>query len=224
MGMRVAGYVGPNYSLDGNAPDMPFRFGSDGALIVSQSHGRYYHAAKRGQMFVASSSTPLTLKVDTGLVNNPTLWNPMGSGVVLELVRMELTQTITTPAAPSAFEWFSGYGGSDIGTLAPMTVFTNIAPVNMLIGSGKVSKARYSQVNTWTVGQRAVYLCGAGISQDTWAATATYPPFRIAVDYDGMLVVPPGQAIYLCGTVATVTTFFVNYFYIESPYYPVSNL
>jgi hypothetical protein len=190
MGIKIDGFVGPAALLqDGDAHNQPMRLGNGGELVITENHGKWFEGASRGNIYCATSGTPLAIPVDTALSNFPTLWNPAGSGVNLEIIRLQLTQTITTPAAPAAFEWFfAKRAGNAIGTLAPMTVFTNIAPTNVLIGSGRVAKGRYAQAVTWTVGQRPIYLMGTGITQDTWAAAATYPPFSISVDYEGMIV------------------------------------
>ena len=217
MGLKFDGFVGINQQGDGHAADEGFRFGWGGELIVSQNHGKYFEAASRGNMWVVGT-TAMAVGLDTGLSNFATLWNPAGSGVILELARLQLT-VVTGTTAPGAFELFYiTKAGETIGTLGAFTIFTNIAPKNMLMGSGKTGRARFSQVNTMTIGQRSVYLCGAGITVDTWDPTQTYPPFQIGVDYDGMILLPPGTAISLQSTVATVTTFEINMMYMESPY------
>jgi hypothetical protein len=217
MGLKVETFVGPQTLSEGAVRDVPFRLDNDGSLVVAQSHGNFYQQAKRGNMYVATNPTAATIKAVATLSDTPVLWNPAGSGVCLEIVRLELTQTAVTPAAPSAFLWYSGRAGAEKGTLGAFTAFTSIAPTNMLWGSGRISQARYAVVNT-RIAAFFGYLMGTGISQDTWAAAATYWPFQIRVDYNGMFIVPPGQAIVLTATVATVTTFHVNIFYIESPF------
>jgi hypothetical protein len=225
MGIRMDGFVGPYNSPDGDAHNQHMRFGNGGEVLISQTHGKYYEAASRGNMYVATSATPLVIPADTGLSNFPTLWNPAGSGVVLEVARLSLTQTIITPAAPSAFEWFyATKAGNAKGTLGPMTVFTNIPPVNMLLGSGRVGQGRYSQTVTWTIGQRPIYLMGTGITQDTWTAASTYPPWHVEVDYEGLLLVPPDTALCLVATVATFSTFFVSIHFTENPYTGMGSL
>ena len=217
MGFKVDGYVGPINILDGDAHNQPLRLGSSGEVVLTQNHGKFFEAVSRGNMYVATSSTPLIIPVDTGLTNFPTLWNPSASGVALEIVRVSLTQTAATPAAPAALEWFwAKRAGDHIGTLGPMTVFTNIPPVNMLLGGGRLSKARYAQAVTWTVGQRPVYLMGVGVTQDTWAAASTNPVWSLNIDFEGMLVVPPDTALCLVATVATGTTYFVSIMYQEN--------
>jgi len=217
MGLKVDTFVGPSNLTDGAHEDIPLRMGRDGSLVVSQNHGKFYQAAKRGNMYVATNPTAITMKAVATLTNVPILWNPMGSGVCLEVIRLEMTQTAVTPATPSAFLWYSGYAGAEAGTAGALPAFTNIAPINMLWGSGKVSQARYSVANT-RIAAFFGYLMGTGISQDTWLGAATYPPFSIRVDYDGLLIVPPGQAIVMLGTVTSVTTFHVNIFYVENPF------
>jgi hypothetical protein len=218
MGLRADGYVGPVNIPDGDAHNQPLRLGNGGEILLTQNHGKYFEAATRGNLFVATSATPINIPVDTALSTFPTLWNPSGSGVALEIVRVSLTQSAATPAAPGALEWFfAKRAGNAIGTLGPMTVFTNIPPVNLLLGGGRISKARYAQAVTWTIGQRPIYLMGTGVTQDTWAAASTNPVWSINIDFEGMLVVPPDAALCLVATVATATTYFVSIVFQENP-------
>jgi hypothetical protein len=217
MGIRFQGYVGPVPYADGNAPDSMLRFGRDGSLIVHESHGKFYEAAVRGNAYVATSVTPLQFLVAALAGPHQTLWNPAGSGVMVEIVKVQLTKTIDTPDAPSAFQWrLTQPTGAELGTAGPITAGTNIPPVNMLLGGGRVSKARYMQDTAFAAAP--TYLMGMGISQDTWTAASTYPPIQINVDYDGMFLVPPNSAVSITATVLTGGLYFVNIFFIESPY------
>jgi hypothetical protein len=217
MGFKVEGFVGNNPATDGRVADQLLRFGRQGELIVYEDHGKFYEQTLRGNTFVATSATPIAIPIDSSTTVTPTLWNPAGSGVILEVVRLQLTHTITTPDIPGAMHWsYTLNAGAEPGTAGVITAFTNIAPVSCLLGSGRISKGRYMQAGTFAAAP--TFYMGAGISSDTWTAASTYPPFLIQVDYDGMLLVPPGTALSLMSTVATGGTFFVNMFYIESPY------
>jgi hypothetical protein len=217
MGFRFDGFVGINRMADGNVQSAPLRFGRQGELIVYEDHGKFYEQTLRGNTFVGTSLTPVAIPIDSSVTVTPTLWNPLGSGVIVELVRLSLTHDITTPDIPGAMTWgFTTGTGSDIGTAAPITAFTNIPPVSLLLGSGRVSKARYGNVGTFAVAPP--YLMGTGITSDTWTAASTYPPWLTQVDYDGMLLVPPGTALSLHATVATGGLFFVDFFFVETPW------
>jgi hypothetical protein len=217
MGFRFDGYVGTNTTPDGDAHSAPLRFGRGGELVVYENHGKFYESALRGNMFVGTSAAPIAIPIDSSTTVTPTLWNPQGSGVIVEIVRLSLTHDITTPEIPGAMTWgITAPAGADIGTAAPITAFTTIAPVSLLIGSGKVSKVRYGQAGTFAVAP--TYFMGTGITNDTWTAASTYPPWITQVDYDGMLVVPPGTALSLHATVATGGLYFVSIIFIESPY------
>jgi hypothetical protein len=217
MGFKLDGFVGINPLVDGGREDNLLRFGRDGSLIVHESHGKFYEACVRGQGFVATSGTPLQFLVAALAGPHQCLWNPSGSGVMVEIVKVQLTKTIDTPDAPSAFQWrITQPAGAEPGTAGPITAGTNIPPVNLLLGSGRVSKARYSQDTAYAAAP--TYLMGMGISQDTWTAASTYPPMTYNIDYDGMFLVPPNSAVSITATVLTGGLYFLNIFFIESAY------
>jgi hypothetical protein len=217
MGFKFDGFVGVNNQVDGARSDGLLRFGRDGSLIVGESHGKFYEAAVRGNAYVATSVTPLQFLVAALAGPHQTLWNPAGSGVMVEIVKVQLTKTIDTPDAPSAFQWrITQPAGAEPGTAGPITAATNIAPTNLLVGSGRVSKARYSQDTAFAAAP--TYLMGMGISQDTWLATATQPPLILDITYDGMFLVPPNAAVSITATVLTGGLYFLNIFFIETPY------
>lgn len=87
------------------------------------------------------------------------------------------------------------------GTAAPLSVFTDITPVNCLLsGSGRKNKVRFATTCTFTAAP--TYLRPVGISTAALAATTAVAPFSMTFDEDGGLVAAPGTALQLCGNAA----------------------
>jgi hypothetical protein len=214
MGFRLDGFVGYNSMADGNQAAALTRFGRDGSMVVAESHGKFYEQASRGNMYVAVVGTAgIALIVSAVTGNHPTLWNPLGSGVNLEIVRLQLTW-ISGACAPTALYWMAtAPAGAAIATGAPIATFTNVAPTNTLVGAGKVSAARWAPaVCTFTA--IPAFYCGTGVGLGTGAPTVV--PNQITVDYDGMLVIPPGAALSLTSQAATTTALFgVSVWFVE---------
>jgi hypothetical protein len=194
------------------------RAGYEGQAIVSNHHGWYHEACLNGNMFVAANAAAgLILSVAGTAGGTPTLWNPAGSGVELEIISLEMTWVSGTNI-PGAVDWYitNPAGGNIAATGSPICTFTHVDPVNCLLGSEKKSKAKWAPaVNTFAA--VPTFLMGAGISLATFAATGVVPPWAILRVYDGGLIVGPGVALSLCSGQASATgVFHVNIFYAEN--------
>jgi hypothetical protein len=181
-------------------------------------HGRYYAAAVAERMFIASTLTAgIALIVAATTGNHPTLWNPSDSGVLLEIVELELSW-ISGVNAPGALYWHETANAQEhAAALHPILTFTEVAAVNALRGSAVTSKAKWAPaVNTYTAAP--AYLMPTGISLNTMAAASANAPFILSKRYDGKLVLKPGVALSLCSQMNTTTALFgVNVWYIETP-------
>jgi hypothetical protein len=203
----VQAQVGPSTLNDGNSTATR-RFGRQNDLIVSELHGKYYEQNVRGNVFKGlSASTGIALIVPATTGGHPTLWNPLGSGVVLSICRLMLTY-VSGANAPTALEWASTLGaGAAAATGSPILTATLVAPTPGMVGGSGKSKALWAPtVNTFTAAP--LFFEPAGISLDTMVAASTNAPFTITVDYDGLLPIAPGNALSLCSQAATTTALF----------------
>jgi hypothetical protein len=195
-------------SLPDSASPIVWRAGRMGDGIVSELHGKYYEQNARGNVFKglsASGGIALLLPATTG--GHPTIWNPVGSGINVSVIRLALSY-VSGANAPTAIEWATtANAGSAAATGAPIATATLVAPTTGVVGGAGKNKAFWSPTtNTFTVAP--VFLEPTGIALDTMAAASTNAPFTVNVDYDGMLVVAPGNAIHLCAQAATTTALF----------------
>src|SRR6266566_7865569 len=89
--MQAEGVVGPQVLTDGSKNDI--RLGRLGELIVTELHGKYYEQAFRGNVF-ANAAASATFLAATGTAITPcSLFNPVGSGKNLVLIRTVLAIT-----------------------------------------------------------------------------------------------------------------------------------
>jgi hypothetical protein len=171
---------------------------------------------KRGNLYLApSASAGIALIVPATTGGHPTLWNPAGNLFNAVLVRLVLSY-VSGANAPTAIEWaITNNAGSAIGTGAPIVTFTNVPPTNAKLGGGNVSTMKWAPtVNTF--GAAPAYLCPTGIALDTMVAASTNAPFTTIIDYDGTMILTPGNALSLCAQAATTTALFqVALYYYE---------
>ena len=120
--------TGPIVSADGAVN--PARADKQGALVVVDSHGRYYEACSRGFVFcganTAAQATSTSSATATGLI----LTNPQGSGKLISIIDI----TVGVGAAVAAA--FEVGLFANINTLAAaVTQTTPITPRGALLGS-----------------------------------------------------------------------------------------
>lgn len=203
---QIQNVVGAQIQIDGQVSNQ--RACRDGGVVVTELHGKYYEQTSRGGLFLGVSAVGgIALIVPATTGGHPTLWNPAGSGANLSLVRLALSY-VSGINAPTAIEWARTLSaGSQIGTAAPISTFTDVIPTSCLVGGPGVAKARWAPtVNTFAVAPP--FLMPTGIALDTMAAASTNAPFAVVIDYDGTLVMAPGTAISLCAQAATTTALF----------------
>jgi len=75
---------------------IPLGMSRDGAQHTMNIHGQWYNAAKRGNLFIASTAAAgVTIPVEdtTNLASTAGIVNPITSGVILELVGLMISNT-----------------------------------------------------------------------------------------------------------------------------------
>jgi len=202
-----AQFVGERNAQDGVTQYDGVRAGRDGAAVVTGLHGKYYEQTSRGKVYTGvSASTGIALIVPATTGGHPTLWNPEGSDINVSIIRLELSWR-AGDNAPGALEWaYVLNAGSTHATGAPIATATLVSPVGIL-GGAVTNKAKWSPTtNTFTAAP--VFLRPTGLSLFTGVAATAVAPFTMRADYDGDLVIGPGNAVCLCSQAATTTATF----------------
>lgn len=205
--VQMKGLVGPQRTADGD--ESTVRLGSSGEIIVQDLNGKYAEQAQRGNVFVYSTAAAgLALIVSATTGNHPTLWNPAGSGYNWIPLALYIGYVSGNNAPGSLALCYTANAGAAIGTAAPVVTFTDVAPVNALLGSNKTSKMRWAPaVNTYA--SAPTFLMSTGVSLFTGVAATAVAPFTLVVPFDGALIVGPGSALSLTALQSTTTALFV---------------
>ncbi len=203
--------------------------GRSNELIIAELHGKYLEQAYRGNVFLASTTTAgivLPIFVATTITSTFSIWNPAGSGRLMVPIVTLVGWTATT-AALGTIIWVASTNAGDRVSAAgatgasPISTFTTpTAPINANLGSGKVSQMRF----TGTTGSAALltgqptFYRGTGITISATTSASTAQPWWTARDdWDGTAIIPPGNAIHLMGSTATLATVTVTLAYLEVP-------
>ncbi len=180
----------------------------------------YLAAAKAGQLYTGSSAASgLVLPIYSGTAQLFGLWNQANSGVNLSMVSLRMTYVSTTGAAGGYVWGLLRNAGSNVGTAAPISAFTDTTAEKGLMGTS-VGGNRVRFTGSAATVTTALMVIGRniGINQLVLtAADATCVPWVMREDYDGTFNVAPGNAIFLCGNIATLTTWAASVTWLEDP-------
>jgi hypothetical protein len=205
--VRLTGRVGAGRYPDGTEAEV--RLGNTGEQIVQDLNGRYYEQTLRENMFIYSTAAAgIALIVAAVTGNHPTIWNPAGSGYNFVPTRLLFGYVAGANAPGSISLHLTANAGGAIGTAAPVVTFTDVAATNALIGSARTSVMRWAPaINTFIA--VPAHLMTIGISLFTGIAATAVAPFQLFYDFDGSLILGPGNALSVCSIQATTTATFV---------------
>jgi hypothetical protein len=189
------------------------------SLVVQPYGGRWYHAAKQGRVFTGNDAAAgQVLPIYSATAQKFGIWNPPGSGVNGVLVGLRGTYIDTTGAAGGYCLGLLRNVPAVAGTASPISAFTETAPERGLLGNDTGgNKIKFGLAITVTT---ALMVIGRqlGINQTVLTATdATNLFSAFKEDFDGDLVLKPGNALFVCGNIATLCKLACSLTWAEEP-------
>jgi hypothetical protein len=190
--------------------------GRQGDQYVSEIHGKYYTQSYRGKTFIAGTGiagsviplAPPVSQAQTAL----SLWNPAGSGKMIELIRLSIGAVSATTAVIGSLVWAADFNQiQPTGTpTAPATLSANpltSVPTN-LTGQNPTGQALGSSCFCYATCTTQAAVSAYFMARLTFGAVTDAPgPALSTVWYDGSILVPPGTLIALNSTVAQSANF-----------------
>ena len=177
------------------------------------SLGKYYDQVALGRVFIGNTAAAgVAVPVETGTAVTFGVWNTSDKVniVPLWISLAYVTGTITI----GGFVMVNQYCGFALGTAAPLSAFTTGTPKNALIGAGNASAVSFTpSAATLTAGGTRIYSLGFGQQ----IATAGPGFGQSSHDFDGKLIVPPGNLLFLGETIVTTATYSVSMAWAEVP-------
>jgi hypothetical protein len=192
--------------------------GNWGHALIGSIYGKYGEATRRGLSQSGRSGAATTIPVNSGLSNTPTLWNPASSGQLVFPQKINLSQaSLGTPVIMGFTLSYVLACGDAAGTNLPLATFTNITPVNNLLGKGVTAKAKFAHATVTYTANPTVFM-DIGLGMEVEGTAATGAPYVLTFDLDGMLCLPPGTAIVLgAATAASSMTYWATITWTELP-------
>lgn len=170
--------------------------------------GLHYSDTAVGRVF-SITTTPLGLAIPIYTATAPVgnvLWNPQGSGVLVELISYTAAHASGTPAifCPGAMVRQDTAAGTSI-----FSAFAKTTADNGYAFGGNNSKINVSNAGTVTSTagaagdfKRMFALAGNAVTD----ATAVSQP-SVHHDFQGSLILPPGTVFYVAATLASVALY-----------------
>jgi hypothetical protein len=193
--------VGPYTAAEGQYS--PFRAGRDGGIVTAASHGDFYEAVSRGNVYTLACG-PTTTTIAAGNIIGATaaaavqfaIWNPIGSGVNFALLEFVRGVVSGTPTGGAVVHGFLSTALAD--TLPTIANTAAAIPRNNLLGAASSSRAGFvstvASSGTALTGATAVRALGATAFSGTATAMAGVSALQGGVErINGKIVLAPGS-------------------------------
>ncbi len=203
--------VGPQAANDSSSINQ--RGDNYGSTVVQDYNGRYAELVRRGQVYVASTAAAgIAILVSATTGNVPTLWNPSGSGRIVYPIMLN-ANWLSGAVTASNLLWSVTTGtGANIGTGNPVVSFTNVAPVNALVGGPADAVIKWAPATSTYTAAPAFY-AATGIN-----LKATALDSQLSVDMQGLMALMPGNALSLtCSVASSVALIQASIWYVSVP-------
>lgn len=208
VGINVAANVAA--SQNANIPSGP-----QGEEIVAELHGKFYTAARAGNVFLLATAVAGTVipVQATNLVSTFTLYNPLTSGKNVELISYSLGVLNATTVVGDVSLYFQTGVGNTVTVPGTLTVL----PIrNVLLGGGlsTICSGYSAATLVNTVGTNAF----RGPTLATFGAVTTTADNPIRYDFDtAPIIMPPGSLITVAGSAAQTQAMTQNLTFAEWP-------
>lgn len=164
-------------------------------MYVAQIHGTKYEAAMRGRLFLVSTpAAGVTVPIHTNTVQGFVIFNPLGSGVRIAVLKTYIGYVSGTHVAGH-----HAYGFST-GLQADLATTTNALKQNAFLGAGQGALGRYYSPATFPAAP--TYLRNLGLNQFVATAASALTPYQYVDDVDGSIILEVGSALCVAGNAA----------------------
>lgn len=167
----------------------------------------YYNLVKQGRIFHGNiAAAGVVLPIYSNTTQQVGLWNPVGSGIDVILLKIALTYVSTTGAAGGYVLAQLTNAPAAVGTGLAITAFTETAAVPAYNGGGYSAIAKFGQGATITVTAPTVKR-HLSVNQNAFTAAGTgQMAFENSINFHGEEVLTPGTAVFVAGNIATLAT------------------
>lgn len=185
--MQVSGIVNaPSNTSNADGTQPIALMGKSGEMLLAELHGKWYTAAYRGRVFHgATAITGTILTIQTTTTATFLLYNPVSSGVNVEMISTDVGGLGTTSAVVGTI-----LAAASVQTPTSITQITATVSGGLFSGVTSANQAKLASVAT--IVAQTFFWPLFNITSTTFAAVA-----NTHYDWDGKLVLPPGAIVNL---------------------------
>lgn len=161
--------------------------------FVSEIHGQYYIANYFGGVFSANVTAVTVPVIASGLVSVFSLYNPLASGVNMELIDFDFAMVLATTVVDAVGLYYSA------ANLAAAGTFTTVGtPQSGLIGSGASPRGKFYSAYTHSgTPVRCAILGSFGATTNVGGVSSE--------NLNGKIIIPPGTVVSVAMSTAAGT-------------------
>lgn len=180
---------------------------------MTTSLGKYYDQAKLGRVFIGSTAVAgVAAPISTGTAATFGLWNTNPNKIAVPLI---LNIGFTSGTIALGEFGLANVAATTVATGSNITAFTDgvigTTIRNAIVGGGDASTMRFTPSAATVVANTACYWLGSTHE----GATGVGPASTISYDFDGTLIVPYGQFVFVCGSIAQTGIFTMSLVWAE---------
>lgn len=175
-------------------------------MLTQGAAGNYWHRAKQRKVFTSSmAAAGAVLPIFSGTTQQFGLFNPLGSGVVCDIVELALTYVDTTGAAGGYVLALVKDAGGGKATGGNLTSFTKLSVWDGITNGNEASGNKAFGLTAFGCTAPVIYRHIGQNQLVTTAADATTVPWTVRHRYDGDLGLMPGAVLVVAGNIATLS-------------------
>lgn len=178
--------------------------------------GKFAEAVAKGRVYSVSTVVAgLAIPISTTTAPTVMLWNPFDSGVMVNLLRYNAAHSSGTVVAGSI--GLQAIGGNQSGASKGITAFAASSAVNARLDGGVPSQILASAAGTNTILAVVNWMCTMFQLDADIIGTDKETSTLLSYDFDGLVQVPPGYAVFPAGSAASSAAFSQTLYWQEVP-------
>lgn len=187
-------------------------------LLTQPASGTYFHAAKQRKVFTSNNAAAgAVLPIFSGTTQQFGLFNPMGSGVVCNIIEVALTYVDTTGAAGGYVLALIKDAGGGKATGGNLTSYTKLSVWDAISDGSEANGYKAFGITAFGCTAPVIWR-HLGLNQlVTTAADATTVPWTARASFNGDCGLKPGTAVAVAGNIATLSKWACSITWEEEP-------
>lgn len=190
----------------------------DRGLLTQPGAGAQYHRGKQRKLYTSNNAAAgAVLPIFSGTTQQFGLLNPLGSGVIADIVEIAMTYVDTTGAAGGYVLALTKDAGSGKATGGNITAYTKLSVWGAVSDGNEESGYKCIPMTAFGTTAPVIWRHLGQNQLVTTAADATTVPWIAKHRFDGDCGLRPGTALSVAGNIATLSKWACSITWAEEP-------